>query len=1122
MAVQRDKVIASAEKLVAKGKVEAAIKEYERLLDDNPNDVNTLNRIGDLWVRINRNDEAVKVFTKIADHYSKDGFFLKAIAIYKKINKLDPSKLEIYAKLADLYAKQGLAMEAKSQYQVLADYYLKHGDPGNALGIYRKISELDPSSINVHVKLADLYSQNNQTGDALKEYDRVGRMLLKRGMLDEAVQVFRKALKIDGRNVELVESLVTALIEAKDYDNAAQIVETALDSNQDNPRLLALLGRIHLSRGDANAARASLERGIRADPNDPVLRETLADLYLKQGNPSGALEMLTPQVEKYISRGERGTAVEMLNRILRVDAGHTPTLERLVAVYTRLNEETNILAAMNSLAEAHMARGNFEQAATVVEKLIQREPQNAQHRNKLTFVKSQIGGVDTLPARPRTAHETPLPSLSSIPPMEIEEPAPSFDLSDTSDSFSLDLDAAAPMEIELEAPPPITPSRPQMAPPPRIDAPPMAEEEVDDLDFITEHLTEAEVFAKYGLAEKATEHLRTVIERAPRHLTAHERLFRILLDEGDVAGARVAAQQYVSLLEEKSDDDAITAVKNEFVSRGHSFERAVAKPVSAPTVERAMPRTVERAMPSFAPPPALEIEEIEEIDDELSFDLDSGADLELESTELSADALPDMLLPEDAGESLSAAAELGSDAGPDLDAGFSADFVGDLGAELSDDFASGGIGGGAGFDFSGATADIPSELRFDEEAVAPPAPLETPAAELTFDAPAFEPLGEEPSFDLPSIDTPSFDTPSFDAPSFQIPTFDSPATPSTPVETLSLGDSALSDSAFGEVSFEMPSFDEPEAIAPPAEESFFGVDEFSSVTTDEPAIEEIGEIDFYIQQELFDEARQKVETLLARYPGNSALQGRQQRIERAASAAGSAAAAAPAPSPSASRPSFTPSVLSRDEIERELLSAIPDDDEEDIIMAAVPPPSAPIMSAPEENLFADEDDFFDLAAELESELAEEEPIALAEEEQSLEEIFKEFKKGVEQQLDSEDYDTHYNLGIAYKEMGLIDEAIGEFQLASKDPKRAVECASMLGLCFLEKGMPQLAIKWYRKGLEMAEITEEEHLGVLYDLGCAYMEVGDTENAQRAFMEVYGMNTNYREIVSRIKQLEGAR
>jgi len=230
-----------------------------------------------------------------------------------------------------------------------------------------------------------------------------------------------------------------------------------------------------------------------------------------------------------------------------------------------------------------------------------------------------------------------------------------------------------------------------------------------------------------------------------------------------------------------------------------------------------------------------------------------------------------------------------------------------------------------------------------------------------------------------------------------------------------------------------------------------------------------------------------------------------------------------------------PPALSREEIDSELMSAIPD--EEDFgggtftpapappPSAAAPPPVPQFSAAPaqEENLFADEDDFFDLAAELESELEEgDEIVSLSEEEQSLEEIFKEFKKGVEQQLDSEDYDTHYNLGIAYKEMGLIDEAIGEFQLASKDPKRAVECASMLGLCFLEKGMPQLAIKWYRKGLEMPEISEEEHIGLLYDLGSAYVEVGDTENAQKAFMDVYALNSSYRDIVNRIKQVEDAK
>jgi tetratricopeptide (TPR) repeat protein len=976
MAIQRDKIIASAEKLVAKGKIEPAIKEYERLLEDNPSDVNTLNRIGDLWVRINRNDEAVKVFGRIADHYSRDGFFLKAIAIYKKINKLDPSKLDIYAKLADLYGKQGLAMEAKSQYQVLADYYLKHGDPGNALAIYRKISELDPNSINVHVKLADLYSQNNQTKDALKEYDRVGRMLLKRGMLDEAVQVFKKALKIDSSNIELVESLVTALLEAKDYDNALQIVQTSLDSAGENARLLSIYGRILLAKGDARAAHAALERALASDPNDAAVRETLADLHLRTGNADGALEMLAPVAEKAVGRGERGAAVELLNRILRVEAGHTPTLERLVALYSRLNEETNVLSSMSSLAEAHVARGRFENAAEVLEKLIQREPQNAQHRTKLQFVRTQIGGVDTMPARPPQA-EVPLAPLS----MEIDEPVPSFDSFDEEPALSFDLDASEPLDLELDTsfePPPAAPP----PPPPQARTPTLSRMQSavelaaadldagdggEDLDFITEHLTEAEVFAKYGLTEKATEHLRAIIERAPKNLAAHEKLYRLLLDDGDVEGARAAANQYLAILLERGDASAASAIQDEFLMRGHSL-----LPPAASVPE---PRTpmVERALPPI------------EVDEELSFDLDTGA--------------PEFSMPD---------------------------------AEPEPEFS---------FDMPEPSVEMPA---FEPEPEVEPA--------LTFEPPAMD---EEFSFDA--------------------------------------------------------------AIEEQLEQPVFAAEPF----IDAPSAEELRELDFYIEQELFDEARQKLDALAVHFPDNAAVTERRSRFQTAVDAT----TAAPAPAPDA----FAPAVLSRDEIESELLSALPDDDEDFFTPSPAPPPpraTAPPPPPPpvhEENLFADEDDFFDLAAELESELEEEsEEVSLSEEEQSLEEIFKEFKKGVEQQLDSEDYDTHYNLGIAYKEMGLIDEAIGEFQLASKDPKRAVECASMLGLCFLEKGMPQLAIKWYRKGLEMPEILAEEHVGLLYDLGSAYMEVGDTDNAQKAFVEVYSLNSNYRDIVNRMKQLEDVR
>jgi tetratricopeptide (TPR) repeat protein len=144
MSYQRDKVIATAELFVARGKILDAIAEYSKLLHDNPNDVNTLNRIGDLHVRINQNKQATDAFTRIANHYKLDGFFLKAIAIYKKINKLDPANLSVYEELAALFAMQGLAHEAQTQLKLLADYHATHGEPGEADRLRRAAESLIP------------------------------------------------------------------------------------------------------------------------------------------------------------------------------------------------------------------------------------------------------------------------------------------------------------------------------------------------------------------------------------------------------------------------------------------------------------------------------------------------------------------------------------------------------------------------------------------------------------------------------------------------------------------------------------------------------------------------------------------------------------------------------------------------------------------------------------------------------------------------------------------------------------------------------------------------------------------------------------------------------------------
>jgi tetratricopeptide (TPR) repeat protein len=176
------------------------------------------------------------------------------------------------------------------------------------------------------------------------------------------------------------------------------------------------------------------------------------------------------------------------------------------------------------------------------------------------------------------------------------------------------------------------------------------------------------------------------------------------------------------------------------------------------------------------------------------------------------------------------------------------------------------------------------------------------------------------------------------------------------------------------------------------------------------------------------------------------------------------------------------------------------------------------------SVFDEEDDFFDLAAELEQELSQEDlfpggdSVGAAPAEQSLEEIVEGFKKGVAEHLSPTDYDTHFNLGIAYREMGLLDEAIGEFQIAAKDDGHLVLCCSMLGLCFLDKGLPDVAITWYERGLEAPGLGDEDHLGLLYDLGCSYLALEDRISAFQTFVDLSGLNPNYRDVAARIEQL----
>jgi tetratricopeptide (TPR) repeat protein len=136
-------------------------------------------------------------------------------------------------------------------------------------------------------------------------------------------------------------------------------------------------------------------------------------------------------------------------------------------------------------------------------------------------------------------------------------------------------------------------------------------------------------------------------------------------------------------------------------------------------------------------------------------------------------------------------------------------------------------------------------------------------------------------------------------------------------------------------------------------------------------------------------------------------------------------------------------------------------------------------------------------------------------------IFEEFKKGLEKELEAEDSETHYNLGIAYKEMGLMDDAIKEFQTSRNDPKCSVRSMSMLGICYMEKGLYPLAIEAFRGALENIGTRDESYWGAQYDLASAYEKNGNEKEAFDIFSEIYGWNSKFRQVTERLNHLKTA-
>ena len=567
MAPSRAKLLESADKLVRQGKLEEAIKQYTVLSEDNPRDVNTINRIGDLYVRLRKNKEAIRQFMRIADFYAGDGFHLKAIAMYKKITKLDPAHAEANERLADLYAKQGLVIEARTQFLSLAEQYLKAGQKPKAIQIFQKIQAMEPDNLKVRVILADLQGKEGDSGKAVDGFVSAAEDLRKRGMNDEALKILLKAVRLQPGRHEIHAQIAETLKSGeKDPEETVSILEPLHEANPAVPEYLQMLAESYLQM-DRTSDFEKLKQSAKRGEDRAALAQAEALFHHSRGDSDSALSRLVAASDEALRDLGPAPGAALLEQALKIRPESPDVLEKLLDLWTTASDRDGMTSATERLARLLCRKEDWERAARFLDRLQDLAPENpaiAELRPRLDAHRG-VGAPGPAEAAPAT-----VPTLDELEKVVVLESdlgtrtrertrsgrwkssarrrpdrAEVAETPETGDEEDQDAAYAGKSVIQEMRGQPV-------------------QEEVDE-DFISEHFTEAEVFLKYGLGEKAREQLHTILARYPEHIPSLQKMKEIHSEDGEESEAAAVCRKIAEIHRSRGEEEQAREVEGQVV-----------------------------------------------------------------------------------------------------------------------------------------------------------------------------------------------------------------------------------------------------------------------------------------------------------------------------------------------------------------------------------------------------------------------------------------------------------------------------------------------------------------------------------------------------------------------------
>ncbi len=1051
----KQKVLSAAEKFVQQGKLPNAIAEYEKVLKADPKDLTVSNTVGDLYARLGENDKAVECFKSVGDAYATQGFTVKAIAMYKKLSKIRPS-LESVLRLAELYTQQGLFNDARAQYLQVAEEFLKAGELEQAVRIFQKTLEMDPENVPMRTRLAEVYVRLGKKTEAWQIFAAAAESLRNKGQTEAAENVLQRMLTLDPGNSQALLMRGKTAIDAGDAAGAIEYLEKVADLDS-NPEGMHGLFQAYLQAGRLQDA-GTLAGKLLSVHNDAGPIHSYADALVSAGQFEEALKIYSEHSDRLLSADE-GRVLESLHTIIGHVRENPAALETLLALFQKAGENTHLTEIYELLAHAYVQSGELEKSRDYYLKLTQLEPQNHLHAQNYQQVLAKLGGTSA--ARLITAEE------GAVLVEELEATAPFIDQR-YDDETALAVRAA---------------------------------------------LTDAELFISYNMPAKALGPLLSALPKASRDLRLNQRLVALHTRAGRFAEAGVCCRTLESIYHDAGHPDeasryAELASKYEerasvggeageageisvvvqtavpeaagihAVHHEEADEPVAAAPVMAPSSVVAAPPAAPQkpaaagtsglffhAQASSPGAAAHEAAEFEVQPTAAGEAIDLSGDWESEfSDESAAPAVPVEAAPVAVEPPIKARPSKPAAADPQV----VAETVEEVRFYLAQGMPDEARAALAKLSLLNADSNLLAELHQEIEAATAPVPVAAPHG--VEEAPVVEAV----SAPAEVVAEAEVAEPEVSVEAEPVPE-PKPAVLDEFVADLesSLGDEFLPAAATHSAAPELA----PEPQIQPEPETVEYVEAHASTENAGALGEFVADLEASLGDGFLPEAPA---------PPAPAPVVAESKVSIAAKAPApvQVPAAAPAAMAAAAPASAAPATFTYQ-----------------------PTPIRPLVPQADK---ASEASKFDSGAGVD-----------------LADMFGELKHELEEDVASadEDPETHYNLGVAFREMGLLDEAIGELQKVCQAVDhghsfpQVMQTYTWLAQCFLDKGVPEAAIRWYEKALKLPQIDQETRTALHYELASSYETSGNKALALSNFMEVYGSNIDYRDVAERIKALK---